>query len=53
MPGNQRLRTIAGRLVRELERNLGVNRHYDGLLSIFKKILLQRRNSVHKIYSIH
>lgn len=50
---DKRLRTIAGRLVRELERNLGVNRHYDGLLSIFKKILLQRRNSVHKIYSIH
>ncbi|WP_321479402.1 IS5 family transposase [uncultured Bacteroides sp.] len=47
------LRTIAGRLVRELKRNLGENRQYDELLSIFEKILLQRRNSTHKIYSIH
>lgn len=50
---DKRLRTIAGRLVRELERNLGGNRQYDELLSIFKKILSQRRNSFHKIYSIH
>ena len=50
---DKRLRTIAGRLVRELERNLGENRQYDELLSIFNKILLQRRNSSHKIYSIH
>lgn len=50
---DKRLRTIAGRLVRELKRNLGDNRGYDELLSIFEKILLQRRNSSHKIYSIH
>ncbi|WP_455585075.1 IS5 family transposase [Bacteroides sp.] len=50
---DKHLRTIAGRLVRELERNLGENRQYDELLAIFKKILLQRRNSAHKIYSIH
>lgn len=50
---DKRLRTIAGRLVRELERNLGGNRQYDELLSISKKILSQRRNSSHKIYSIH
>lgn len=50
---DKRLRTTAGRLVRELERNLGQNRQHDELLSIFKKILLQRRNSSHKIYSIH
>ena len=50
---DKRLRTIAGRLVRELERNLGQNRQHDELLSIFKKILLQRRNSSNKIYSIH
>ena len=50
---DKRLRTLAGRLVRELERNLGQNRQHDELLSIFKKILLQRRNSSHKIYSIH
>ncbi len=50
---DKRLRTIAGCLVRELERNLGENRQHDESLSIFKKILLQRRNSSHKIYSIH
>lgn len=50
---DKRLRTIARRLVRELERNLGQNRQHDELISIFKKILLQRRNSSHKIYSIH
>ena len=50
---DKRLRTIAGRLVRELKRNLGEKREYDELLSIFSKILLQRRTSSHKIYSIH
>lgn len=53
LKADKRLRTIAGRLVRELKRNLGENRAYDELLSIFEKILLQRRNSPHKIYSIH
>jgi len=50
---DKRLRTIAGRLVRELKRNLGEKREYDELLSIFSKILLHRRTSSHKIYSIH
>ncbi|WP_321480633.1 IS5 family transposase [uncultured Bacteroides sp.] len=50
---DKRLRTIAGRLLRELKRNLGENQQYNELLSIFEKILLQRRNSTHKIYSIH
>lgn len=50
---DKRLRTIAGRLVRELKRNLGEKREYDELLSIFSKILLQGRTSSHKIYSIH
>ncbi len=50
---DKRLRTIAGRLVRELKRNLGEKREYDELLSIFSKILLQRRTSSYKIYSIH
>ena len=50
---DKRLRTIAGRLVRELKRNLGEKREYDELLSIFSKILSQGRTSSHKIYSIH
>lgn len=53
LKADKRLRTIAGRLVKELKRNLGENRAYDDLLSLFEKILLQRCNSSHKIYSIH
>ena len=53
LKADKRLRTIAGRLVRELKRNLGDNREYDNLISIFESVLLQRRNSSKKIYSIH
>jgi len=48
----RKLKTIAGRLVRELERNLP-----DGAcateLGTFKKVLAQERNSKNKIYSLH
>lgn len=50
---DRRLRTIAGRLVRELKRNLKENHNYDKLLELFETILFQRRNSRKKIYSIH
>lgn len=50
---DRRLRTIAGRLVRELKRNLKWNHDYDKLLELFEAILSQRRNSRKKIYSIH
>ena len=50
---DRRLRTIAGRLVRELKRNLKENHNYDKLLGIFEAILSRRRNSRKKIYSIH
>lgn len=50
---DRKLRTIAGRLVRELRRNLGENHDYDRQLGIFEAILAQRRNSQEKIYSIH
>lgn len=50
---DKRLRTIAGRLVRELKRNLKGNHDYDKLLEIFETILSQRRNSRKKVYSIH
>lgn len=53
LKADKRLRTIAGRLVRELKRNLGDNREYDKIISIFEKVLSQRRNSTQKIYSIH
>ena len=50
---DRRLRTIAGRLVRELKRNLKGNHDYDRLLRLFETVLSQRRNSREKIYSIH
>ncbi|WP_329904827.1 IS5 family transposase [Porphyromonas pogonae] len=53
LKADKRLRTIAGRLVRELKRNLGNNREYDKLISLFERILSQRRNSTQKIYSLH
>ena len=53
LKADKRLRTIAGRLVRELRRNIGDYHGYDELLRIFETILSQRRNSRKKIYSIH
>ena len=48
----KKLKTIAGRLVRELERKLpdGV---FDFELALFRRVLLQQRNSKNKIYSLH
>lgn len=48
----RQLKTIAGRLVRELERNLTVG-NYDKSLSIFKSVLSQTKHSSNKIYSLH
>lgn len=53
LKADKRLRTIAGRLVRELRRNLGECHDYDKLLKIFDAILSQSRYSKDKIYSIH
>ena len=50
---DRKLRTIAGRLVRELKRNLGENSLYTELFDRFQTILSQRRNSRKKLYSIH
>lgn len=48
----RKLKTIAGRLVRELDRKLpeGV---YAKELDLFKRVLSQTRNSKNKIYSLH
>lgn len=53
LKADRKLRTIVGRLVRELKRNLGDSHDYDELLKIFEAIILQKRNSKNKIYSIH
>lgn len=49
------LKTIAGRVVRELERKLspeGLEKHKDKL-DVFKRFLSQERHSKNKIYSLH
>lgn len=50
---DKRLRTIAGRLLRELQRNLGDNHKYDEQINIFARVVDQKRSDKNKIYSIH
>lgn len=49
---DRKIKTIAGRLVRELERKLPAGLHADELV-LFKKVLAQKRNDTDKIYSLH
>lgn len=51
----RKIKTIAGRLVREIERKLSVNSHstYFSSIAIFKKVLSQKKNDKQKIYSLH
>ena len=53
LKADKKLRTMAGRLVRELKRNLGDNSVYAEIIQRFQGVLSQRRNSRKKIYSIH
>lgn len=53
LKADRRLRTIAGRLVRELRRNLNDNHDYDSQLDLFERVLSQKRNTPGKIYSLH
>jgi len=48
----KKIKTIAGRLVRELERKLPVNT-YDEELELYKTVLAQEKHSKNKIYSLH
>ncbi len=48
----RKLKTIAGRLVRELERKLPAG-DFAEELELFKKVLAQQKNSKNKIYSLH
>jgi transposase, IS5 family len=52
---SKKIKTIAGRLVRELERKLNADllNRYSTDLSLFRKVLTQKRNDTGKIYSIH
>ena len=51
----RKLRTIAGRLVRELERKLSEDalKQYQEILKNCNKIVVQKRNDKNKIYSLH
>ncbi|MBW2003162.1 MAG: transposase [Deltaproteobacteria bacterium] len=51
----RKLKTIAKRLVRELERKLPASSlgRYSQEIALFQKIVAQKRNSTNKIYSIH
>src|SRR5665213_2361889 len=52
---DKKIKTIAGRLVRELERKLPAETipEYFSSIAIFKKVLSQKRNDTQKIYSLH
>ena len=52
---HKKVKTIAGVLVRELQRKLptGASKTYTGKLELFEKILSQKRSDSNKIYSIH
>lgn len=49
---DRKVKTIAGRLVRELERKLPPNEH-QATLTLFKRVLSQKKTDSHKIYSLH
>jgi IS5 family transposase len=50
---DKKIKTIAGRLVREIERKLPAQNSYNEEISLFKRVLSQKRNDSNKIYSLH
>lgn len=50
---DKKIKTIAGRLVREIERNLPPNNRYQKDIDIFNQILSQQKTGKNKIYSVH
>ena len=53
MASVRKIKTIAGRLVRELERKLPEQTGWQAELDLFRKVLSQTRQSKQKIYSLH
>ena len=51
----KKIKIIAGRLIREMERIVKEKKEekYDELLELFKKVLKQKKNDKKKIYSLH
>lgn len=50
---DKKIKTIAGRLIRELERKLPPENNFVPSLTLFKKVLAQKRDDTQKIYSLH
>jgi len=50
---DRKVKTIAGRLVRELERNLVPDSKYQSELELYKRVLNQKKDDKHKVYSLH
>ncbi|MEO6191001.1 MAG: IS5 family transposase [Saprospiraceae bacterium] len=50
---DRKIKTIAGRLLRELNRRLEPNNKYVSTLQLFEKVLQQKRHDSNKIYSLH
>jgi IS5 family transposase len=50
---DRKIKTIAGRLVRELDRNLVAGHRFRINLKLFEKVLAQKKDSKQKIYSLH
>lgn len=50
---DRKIKTIAGRLVRELDRKLAAAHPFRIKLSLFEKVLAQQQNDKQKIYSLH
>jgi IS5 family transposase len=51
----RRIKTIAGRMVRDLERKMTVaqRQNYDHELQLFHRVLTQQRKDTNKVYSLH
>lgn len=50
---DKKIKTIAGRLVRELERNLPPDSKHLVRLELYKKVLVQKKTDKDNIYSMH
>ena len=52
---SKKIKTIAGRLVREMERKLTASelQKWGAVLALFKRALMQKKNDSDKIYSLH
>lgn len=50
---DRKVKTIAGRLVREVERNLPAQSKHQSDVVLFKRVLAQKRSDSGKVYSLH